>query len=59
MNSSAWIRFRKQLLRNAYSFDLQWEKMSALVLNVEFTLLALERALDEFLTHAPRDADNC
>ena len=52
-----YLRFR-HVFRNAYSFDLQWEKMSALVLNVEATLLELERALDEFLTHAPRATDN-
>ena len=51
-----YLRFR-HVFRNAYSFDLQWDKMSTLVLNVETTLLQLERALDQFLTHAPRAPD--
>ncbi|HEV2455929.1 MAG TPA: hypothetical protein VGY98_16820 [Verrucomicrobiae bacterium] len=37
--------------RNAYSFDLDWQKMSPLVLCLEETLQKLEKALDDFLKH--------
>ncbi|MCX6895709.1 MAG: hypothetical protein NTZ16_09485 [Verrucomicrobia bacterium] len=43
-----YLRFR-HVFRNAYSFDLDWQKMSPLVLNVEATLKQLEQALDKFL----------
>lgn len=43
-----YLRFR-HVFRHAYSFDLDWQKMSYLVLNVEVTLQQLERALDSFL----------
>jgi hypothetical protein len=51
MNSSAWdkfLRFR-HVFRNAYSFDLDWQKMSLLVLRLEETFKMLEKALDDFL----------
>jgi len=43
-----YLRFR-HVFRNAYSFDLDWEKMSPLVLRLEETLQELENALDDFL----------
>jgi hypothetical protein len=41
-------RFR-HVFRNAYSFDLDWQKMSPLVLRLDETFQKLENALDEFL----------
>ena len=62
MNSSAWDKFRKQqatereqlqrfrhVFRNAYSFDLDWRKMSPLALRLEETFQKLENALNDFL----------
>lgn len=43
-----YLRFR-HVFRNAYSFDLDWRKMSPLVLRLEETFHKLEKALDEFL----------
>jgi len=43
-----YLRFR-HVFRNAYSFDLDWRKMSPLVLRLEETFQKLENALDEFL----------
>jgi hypothetical protein len=43
-----YLRFR-HVFRNAYSFDLDWQKMSPLVLRLEETFQMLEKALDEFL----------
>jgi hypothetical protein len=43
-----YLRFR-HVFRNAYSFDLDWQKMSPLVLRMEETFQRLEKALDEFL----------
>ena len=43
-----YLRFR-HVFRNAYSFDLDWRKMSPLVLKLEETFRQLERALDAFL----------
>lgn len=43
-----YLRFR-HVFRNTYSFDLDWQKMSPLVLRLEETLQKLEKALDEFL----------
>lgn len=43
-----YLAFR-HVFRNAYSFDLQWEKMSALVLDVSATLARVEAAIDTFL----------
>lgn len=43
-----FLRFR-HVFRSAYSFDLDWRKMSPLVLKVEETLRQLENALDVFL----------
>jgi hypothetical protein len=43
-----YLRFR-HVFRNAYSFDLDWQKMSPLVLRLEKTFQQLERALDEFV----------
>jgi hypothetical protein len=43
-----YLRFR-HVFRNAYSFDLDWQKMSPLVLRLEETFQKLENALDNFL----------
>ncbi len=43
-----YLRFR-HVFRNAYSFDLDWQKMSPLVLRLEETFQKLEIALDVFL----------
>jgi hypothetical protein len=43
-----YLRFR-HVFRNAYSFDLDWQKMSPLVLRLEATFQQLEKALDEFI----------
>ena len=43
-----YLRFR-HVFRNAYSFDLDWQKMSPLVLRLEETLQKLEAALDDFV----------
>ena len=43
-----YLRFR-HVFRNAYSFDLDWRKMSHLVLKLEETFRQLEQALDAFL----------
>jgi hypothetical protein len=37
------------VFRNAYSFDLDWQKMSPLVLRLEETFQKLEKAMDVFL----------
>ncbi len=47
-----YLRFR-HVFRNAYSFDLQWEEMSSLVVNAERTLARLEQELDGLLAQAP------
>lgn len=47
-----YLRFR-HVFRSAYSFDLDWRKMSGLVLAVGETLRAFEQALDELLQHRP------
>jgi hypothetical protein len=43
-----YLRFR-HVFRNAYSFDLDWRKLSPLVLRLEETFQKLENTLDEFL----------
>ena len=43
-----YLRFR-HVFRNAYSFDLDWQKMSPLVLRLPETFRMLEKALDDFL----------
>jgi hypothetical protein len=43
-----YLRFR-HVFRNAYSFDLDWRKMSPLVLRMEETFQKLEESLDNFL----------
>ena len=43
-----YLRFR-HVFRNAYSFDLDWRKMSPLVLRLQETFQKLENALDDFL----------
>lgn len=45
---SEYLAFR-HVFRQAYSFDLRWEKMSALVLNCEATFQRLETELEAFL----------
>lgn len=43
-----YLRFR-HVFRNAYSFDLDWQKMSPLVLKLEETLRQVETALETFV----------
>jgi hypothetical protein len=43
-----YLRFR-HVFRSAYSFDLDWQKMSPLVLRLEETFRKLETALDDFV----------
>jgi hypothetical protein len=45
---SEYLAFR-HVFRQAYSFDLRWEKMSGLVLNCEVTFRLLETELEAFL----------
>jgi hypothetical protein len=45
---SQYLRFR-HVFRNAFSFDLDWQKMSPLVLRLEETFKKLENAFDDFL----------
>jgi hypothetical protein len=45
-----YLRFR-HVFRNAYSFDLDWRKMSPLVLRLEETFEKLANALDVFLKY--------
>lgn len=47
-----YLRFR-HVFRSAYSFDLDWRKMSHLVLKLEETFQQLERALDVFMKNSP------
>lgn len=49
---SEYLAFR-HVFRQAYSFDLRWEKMSALVLNCEATFRLLETELEAFLQSTP------
>jgi hypothetical protein len=42
-----YLRFR-HVFRIAYSFDLDWQKMSPLVLRLEETFQKLEKALNDF-----------
>jgi hypothetical protein len=42
------MRFR-HVFRNAYSFDLDWQKTSSLVLRLEETFQRLEKALNDFV----------
>ena len=43
-----YLRFR-HVFRNVYSFDLDWRKMSPLVLRLEDTFRKLGDALDDFM----------
>jgi hypothetical protein len=43
-----YLRFR-HVFRHAYSFDLDWRKMSPLALRLEETFQKLGNALDDFL----------
>jgi hypothetical protein len=45
---SEYLAFR-HVFRQAYSFELRWEKMSVLVLNCEATLRRLEAELETFM----------
>ena len=47
----SYLDFR-HVFRHAYSFQLQWEKMSPLVLECEETLRRLESELDTFFESA-------
>jgi hypothetical protein len=49
-----YLRFR-HAFRNAYSFDLDWQKMSPLVQRLEETFQWLENALDDFLNEPQRE----
>ena len=51
MNSSAWDNSQhpRHVFRNAYSFYLDWQKISPLVLRLEETFKMLEKALDDFV----------
>ncbi len=49
---SEYLAFR-HVFRQAYSFDLRWDKMSDLVLNCEPSLRHLETELEAFLRTAP------
>jgi hypothetical protein len=48
-----YLRFR-HVFRNAYSFDLDWRKMSPLVLRLQETFQKLGQALDDFLNRLQR-----
>ena len=43
-----YLQFR-HVFRQAYSFDLQWGKMAALVLECEHTLTEFEEEIDTFV----------
>lgn len=47
-----YLQFR-HVFRQAYSFDLQWEKMAALTLGCEEVFTDFEMEIDGFLTHTP------
>jgi hypothetical protein len=47
-----YLQFR-HVFRQAYSFELRWEKMRKLVLNCEPTLRRLEEELETFLSAQP------
>ena len=49
MNSSEWDKFRKQQATEREPFDLDWQKMSPLVLRLEETFKMLGKALNDFL----------
>ncbi len=51
-----YLGFR-HVFRQAYSFQLKWEKMSSLVLECEDTLRRLETELDAFLRPAQDSSD--
>jgi hypothetical protein len=51
-----YLRFR-HVFRTAYSFDLDWRKMSHLVLKLEETFKQLESALDAFMKNQPPAED--
>lgn len=46
-----YLRFR-HVFRNSYSFDLDWQKMSPLVLRLEATWQRLEKSLDDFVKNS-------
>lgn len=52
-----YLAFR-HVFRQAYSFELRWEKMSALVTDCEATLRRLEAELETFLQTEQRDNPN-
>lgn len=43
-----YLRFR-HVFRNAYSFNLEWQKMAPLVLRLNESFQEVEKALDDFL----------
>ena len=49
-----YLEFR-HVFRQAYSFQLQWEKMENLILRCEEMLRQLEKELDAFLQSAPQE----
>jgi hypothetical protein len=52
-----YLRFR-HVFRNAYSFDLDWQKLQPLVLHLEDTLRRLENALDAFVAAGARGRES-
>lgn len=52
-----YLDFR-HVFRNAYSFQLQWEKMASLVLECEETLQKLEAELDVFFESADSEQNS-
>jgi hypothetical protein len=51
---SEYLRFR-HVFRNAYSFDLDWQKMAPLVLRLQETFQKFEESLDNFLKESGAD----
>ena len=49
-----YLRFR-HVFRNAYSFDLDWQKLSPLVLRLEECFHQLEDALDRFVSEGGKN----
>ena len=50
-----YLGFR-HVFRQAYSFQLTWERMSSLVLGCEEALRTLETELDSFLQSGPHNS---
>ena len=52
-----YLQFR-HVFRNAYSFQLQWDKMQPLVLNCEETFSALQAEIAAFAAHMEQGSSN-